>query len=76
MNEDDARREHGDAEAEPEPDFLDVMDAWDEIDPYDDEEPFVPFFDREWVKIVAVVVAVSMFGLAAYQGLRVVFSWP
>jgi hypothetical protein len=61
---------------EPEPDFLDVMDSWDEIDPYEDEEVFVPLFQREWVKIVALFLAVAMFGLATYQGLRVILHWP
>lgn len=69
---------HQPMEPEHDPDFLDVMDSWDEIDPYDDEdqEPFEPFFDREWVRVVAAVLAVAMFGLAAYQGLRVILHWP
>jgi hypothetical protein len=72
VNDDDIQHER----IEPEPDFLDVMDSWDEIDPYEDEEKFVPMFQKEWVKIVAIVVAVGMFLLAAYSGLHAIFHWP
>ena len=58
-----------------EPDFLDYLDGLDEIDPYEDEEKFEPFFSGDWVKIVAAIIAISMFALAAYSGLRIVFHW-
>lgn len=58
-----------------EPDFLDVMDAWDEIDPYEDEEKFVPFFAGDKVRIIAMFLAAAMFSAAAYGGIRILLRW-
>lgn len=65
----DVRDDRGD----PGPDFLDYLDGLDDIDPYEDEEKFVPLFQKEWVKVVALIVAVTMFVLAGYSGLRILF---
>ena len=61
-----------------EPDFLDIMDMWDEPlepDEDEDEEPFVPMYSKPWFRYLAVIVAASMIGLAAYSGLRAIFNW-
>ena len=56
--------------------MLDFLDGLDEIDPYEDEERFTPFFQRGWVKVLAIVLAVAMSVLACYSGLRLIFGLP
>lgn len=59
----------------PEPDFLDILDMWDEPLDYDDEdgdEPFVPLLSRGWIRIFALLIAVSMIALTLYQGIQLI----
>lgn len=44
-------------------------------DPEAEVRPVLAFYRRPWVRVMAAIVALSMFFLAAYSGLRVIFSW-
>ena len=61
-----------------EPDFLDILDLWDEPLDYDDEdegEPFVPMYAKPWFRSLALVIALAMFLAVAYSGLRALLGW-
>ena len=62
---------------DPQPgDFLDALDALDEVRLDDaDEMDALRVQNRSWFRVMAVIVAVSLFVAAGYGGIRIILYW-
>ena len=57
-------------------DFLDALDALDEVRLDDaDEMDALRVQNRSWIKVTALIVAASLFVAAGYGGLRIILNW-
>ena len=57
-------------------DFLDARDAFDEVRLDDaDEMDALRIQNRSWFKVMAFVVAASLFVAAGYGGIRIILHW-
>jgi hypothetical protein len=57
-------------------DFLDALDALDEVRLDDaDEMDSLRIQNRSWFRVTAFVVAASLFVAAGYGGLRIILNW-
>lgn len=63
--------------SDPQPDdFLDALEAFDEVRLDDaDEMDALRVQNRSWFRTMAVIVAVSLFVAAGYSGIRIILSW-
>jgi hypothetical protein len=62
---------------DPQPgDFLDALDVFDGVRLDDtDEMDALRIQNRSWFKLMAVVVAASLFVAAGYGGIRIILHW-